>query len=261
MAPVKMQIKYLGCDSSGPVSLRLTLTKSNPLPIVVDTLDIPVGVGPGEVMDYVFKEDFDFSRTGEHVLTGKISTAGDQNTNNDIASPVSVFHLASTALQEFPFHNRISAHTYRDSIAMIPGEFTKLSVLPRIGRDSTYGILVEPAKPPFSLSGPIYVYVARPAYEGQDIFDINPRLGAQVCFCVDATNLDSLGLQFDLRQTYTNSLDTIGGVSTDTILGLPLQPKSSAVRVMLDTTELGRFFPETNNEDASTRGRTDSFAV
>jgi hypothetical protein len=230
MDSVRMKVQHLGCDSTGPVSLVFTLIKSNPTLIWNDTLDLPEGVGPGEVFEYEFSRTFDFSRTGLHQLTGRVSSAGDLNKENDNSPTSEVYNLLPVSNQDFPFHSRIAFRTFRDSIAFYSGEFAHLLVWFNAGRDSTYGIRIEGDRARYG----------RPVYEGQDVFDLNHRLGTQICFCVDAVNLDSLGFQFDLRQTYTSSLDTI--------IGVPYA-KTSAVRVMIDTTELGRFFPETNQDD------------
>jgi hypothetical protein len=111
------------------------------------------------------------------------------------------------------------------------GDFTDLDILSGLGVDSTYGIRIQGDR----------MRYANPIYDGQDLFEVNQRLGAQICMCVDATFLDSLRLEFDLRQTYSSTFESTVGES---------QPKSSAMRILVnDTMELARYFPETNNED------------
>ncbi len=230
MAPVKMKVKHLGCDSTGPLTLLLTMLKTNPNVSVTDTLDIPQGVGPGEVIEYEFTKEFNFSKKGEHSLIGKVVSAGDLNNGNDISRPTLIHNLSPVSNQDFRFHSRIALRTFRDSMAFYVGDFAHLLVWFNAGRDSTYGIRIEGDR----------LRYANPVYDGQDLFDINPRLGTQICFCVDAGGLDSLGLQFDLRQTYSSDLEMTVGED---------QPKSSALRVMADTSELGRFFPRTHDMD------------
>jgi len=230
MAPVTMQIKYMGCDSSGPVTLFLTMSKSNPSFTLRDTLELPEGVGPGEVFSYEFSKPFNFSRKGAHNLTGKVTSAADLNTSNDASRTVVVHNLSQVWQQDFRFHTRIALRTYRDSMAFLIGDFADMDILYGFGVDSTYGIRIQGDR----------MRYANPVYDSANLFDINPRLGVQICFCVDATFLDSLGLQFDLRQTYSSTFEETVGEK---------QPKTSAMRILADTTELGRYFPETNNED------------
>jgi Zn-dependent metalloprotease len=229
-APVTIKIKHLGCDSSGPVTLFLQLIKSNPTLIFKDTLDIPEGVGPGEVFEYTFSKEFNFSKKGEHNLVSKVTSVGDLNTANNESPPIIVHNLAPVWQQDFRFHTRVTPRTYRDSIAFIHGDFADLDILIGLGRDSTHGVRIQGDR----------MRYANPVYDGQDLFDVNQRLGAEICMCIDATFLDSLGLQFDLRQTYSSTFEES--------IGLP-QPKSSALRIMADTAELARYFPETNVED------------
>jgi hypothetical protein len=94
MAPVKMRIKHLGCDSSGAVTLFLTLTKSNPTVVFRDTLEIPEGVAAGEVFEYEFSQAFNFSRKGEHSLSGRVAAVEDLNTQNNASRPIIVHNLS-----------------------------------------------------------------------------------------------------------------------------------------------------------------------
>jgi hypothetical protein len=101
-----------------------------------------------------------------------------------------------------------------------------------VGKDSTTGILVNGDAVRFS--------VGRPVPEEEDLFDHNEKLKAQICFCVDATDLDSLGFQFDIRLTYSNYIQDRFDYE---------QPPTSAMRIMIDGVEDSRYLPATNNED------------
>jgi hypothetical protein len=229
-APVRMQIKYLGCELSGPVTLYLTLQKTNPFLTVNDTLEIPEGVEPGEIIGYEFSKEIPFTRTGEHLLTGTVTSAADLNRGNDNSQVLAVHRLLPVTEQAFRFHVRIAARTFKDSMAFYVGEFADLDVALYAGKDSTYGLRIEGDR----------ISHAKPVYDNEDVFDLNESIGTQVCFCVNALTMDTLSLRFDLRQTYSNTFQET--------VGIP-QPKTSAMRIMVGDDELGRYFPETNDAD------------
>ena len=226
----KIWLKHMGCDSTDSLTVNLKLTKTNPIKIVTERLSFPNGVAPGEVIEYVFSEPFDFSRKGEHVLTGSVGFIGDLNEENDASDPVSAFNMKPVESHRFTFYLNIAPNTFRDSLAFFSEDFASIGVLPNVGRDSTVGIRMEGARSRY----------ASPISPGEDLFDSNEKQTAMLCMCVDAYDLDSLGLQFDLRQTYSSDFEEKVGID---------QPKTSALRVMIDTTELGRYFPETNRDD------------
>jgi len=195
-----------------------------------ETLELPNGVGPGEIIAYTFQEEFDFSKNGEHFLTGRVEYASDPNEKNNTSVPIIVHKPASVDGQIFTFYTNFAPRTFRDSMSFITSHIIDIAVLKFIGKDSTAGILIEGDR----------LRLGRPVPEGEDLFDYNKTLGTQICFCIDATELDSLGLQFDLRQTYSNELEEAVGFE---------QPPTSAIRVLLNGEEISRYLPETNNED------------
>lgn len=229
-APVRIHVKHLGCAPTGPVTLYLKLSKSNPLSVLNDTLFVADGIGPGAEFSYVFSKESNFSRKGEHLLQATVTCDADLNKENDLSTQIPVYNLSSISDQSFPFHTRVALRTYRDSMTFTVGEFANLSILAGVGRDSTHGIRIEGDQ----------LWYAKPIYRYDDPFDFNERLGTQICYCVDATQSTTLGLQFDLRQTWSNAFQDM--VSGD-------QQKSSILRVMVGDTELARYMPETHDAD------------
>ena len=228
--PLTINLRHMGCDSSSPIVIEARVLKSNPSLSYTEMIEIPEGVGPGESFSYTFTEEFDFSRTGEHTLQVSINSDTDLNAGNDETEQVSVYNLTPIWEHDFRFYVNIGLRTFRDSMSFYDSEFADARVLQFAGRDSTPGILIEGDRARY----------ASPVLDGEDVFETNHRQGTRVCMCINATDLDSLGLQFDLRQTYSNEF----GNSVQ----LP-QPQTSALRVMAGDDELARYFPQTNFED------------
>lgn len=233
-----INLKHMGCDSSSPVAIEARVIKSNPPLSYVEMIEIPEGVGPGETFSYTFQEPFSFARTGEHTIQINLSSETDSNKGNDVSEQVSVFQLRPIEEHEFRFYTNIAIRTFRDTMAFFNEEFAQVRVLNNIGPDSSAAILIEGDR----------MRYANPVLEGEDLFDVNERLGTRICMCMDATNLDSMGLQFDLRQTFSNRFEER--------VEIP-QPKTSALRVVVDDTEVARYFPETNNDDEWTTHNID----
>ncbi len=140
---VTMYIKHMGCDSTGPVTLELTMLKTN-LPIARKvTLELPDGAGPGEIIAYTFEEEFDFSKNGEHFLTGRVEYASDPNEENNTSEPVIVQKPAPVSGQLFTFYTNFAPRTFRDSMSFLTSHIIDIDVLKFIGKDSTTGILIE----------------------------------------------------------------------------------------------------------------------
>ena len=225
-----INLRHMGCDSSSAVNISARVSKSNPPLSYTEVIDIPEGVGPGEVFSYTFNETFDFARSGEHTLQIFLSSDADENGGNDVSPQVSVFQLRPVEEHDFRFYTNIAPRTFRDSMSFRSSQFSTLRILNFVGRDSTTGILIEGDR----------MRYGKVVLEGEDPFDYNQRQGTEICMCMDATNLDSLGLQFDLRQTYSSKFEER--------VQIP-QPKTSAMRIMANGEELVRYFPETNNDD------------
>ena len=230
---VTMYIKYMGCDSSGPVTLDLKMLKTNSVTVRKETLNVEEGFAPGEVMAFTFAEEFNFSKHGEHFLTGSVDYASDPYEENNSSEPVIVKKPAPVSDQLFTFYTNFAPRTFRDTMAFYTTASIDVDILANIGTDSTTGILVNGDDVRFS--------VGRPIPEGEDLFDYNEKLAGQICFCVDATELDSLGFQFDLRMTYSSFVEDVVDYE---------QPPTSAMRVLVDGIEHSRYLPKTNNQDA-----------
>lgn len=229
-APVSIRVKHMGCAPSGPVTLIFTLNKSNPISVLRDTVFFADGFDAGAEIAYVFSKEADYTRTGEHVLTATVTSDADPYKGNDRSAPETMHNLAPVVVKKFPFHARIAQRTFRDSIALIKGDFAKLAVIALVGKDSTHGIMAEGDR----------LWYAKPVYRHQDPFLTNERLGTQICMCVDAQGLESTELRFDLRQTFSSDFQEM--VSGD-------QPRSSAMRVLADGQELARYMPVTHQDD------------
>ena len=235
---VTITIKHLGCDTTGPLTLDLKLQKTNALVIQNEQVEFVTGIAPGETFEYTFTQPFDFSRHGAHELTAEVTAANDLNDGNNSSPARTAYNLAPVTRHAFRFYTNIAPRTFRDSLAFLTGEFADLAVAFNAGRDNTAGIRIEGEQSRNAL----------PILPGEDVFDKNERIGAWVCACVDGAGLDSLGLQFDLRQTYSDAFaEQIGMV----------QPRTSAMRVLVDDIELQRFYPLTNRDDKWQRRNID----
>ena len=226
---VTVQIQHLGCNTVGPISIEITLLKSNPPQNYKETIEIE-SVGAGEVIEYTLSESFNFSRVGTHSLTAKVEAEGDNNDGNNTAQEAFVYNPRSPELQRFSFYTNFTPRSFRDTMILKNSQFALIGVDDFSGRDSTAGLMIEGNRSRY----------ANPVLPGQDPFDLNESLGTEICFCVDATNYDSLGFQFDLRQTYSSDFERTIGYD---------QPPTSAMRMLIDEDEIARYFPETNNED------------
>ena len=237
-APATVYIKHMGCDSTGPISLEIKVRKTNPTSTLLDTLELAEGMAPGEVLEYTMAGSLQFTRPGESVITAEVISLTDDNAANNISAPMSAFRLDPIVNQQFRFHTSIAFRTFRDSIAFQSGEFADLDVLPKVGADSTHGIRIQGGNQR-------YAKILAP---GQDPFSVNDKYGAEMCFCVEAFDLDSLGMSFDLKQTYSSAFQERVGVE---------QPPTAMTRLLIDDAEVARYIPETNNEDPWTTHHLD----
>ena len=235
--PVSVMLRHLGCDTLGETTLEITLLKSNPPQSFTETV-VMDNVAPGAMITYTFEEEFDFGRKGEHVLSARVVSASDPNSGNNTSDQEASYNLEQVSLHNFPFYTNIAPRTFKDSMAFVGSDFVTPIVLNAVGKDSTAGIKIEGDRARY----------ANPVYPGQDIFDVNPRQKAELCWCMNATGLDSLGLQWDMRQTYAPSFAEMVGVA---------QPPTSALRVKIDGEEVARYLPDTPEDDGWRRHNID----
>ena len=105
---VTVSIKHLGCESTGPITLDVNMIKSNPPKSHTEQLELPEGMGPGEVIEYTFTEPFDFRRTRDHSLTARVENAEDLNPGNNSSKEFVVNKIRQTSEQKFAFHLKVA---------------------------------------------------------------------------------------------------------------------------------------------------------
>ena len=224
---VTATIQYFGCDSLIPASFNVSFLKSNPPSLVTENVQIPEGVAPGEIIEYTFNAKADFSAPGMHTLSGRVASFGDVNVGNNVSDVMVNYNALPASIQSFDFEGD---NDYLDTMALVFGDKIRMFVIDSVGKHSSAGLLIE------SENRQEYNQVGIT----EDHFDKNEKFAGRVCFCVDATNLQSLDFKFDLRQTYSTYYADRFGVD---------RPEASIMRVMIDDEEAGRYIPTTYSDD------------
>lgn len=239
--PIVVTLKNFGCSTTASGSTQIIYTLKDPFAVKVELLDLPNGLAPGETYSYTFSQTLDLSAPGDYRITStSLSLADPFQDNNE--SPATLVQVRQP-LDQLPIS--MGSSLVEDTLAFLSGDEVTIAVEAMAGVGSSAGIDMEGG------TGILYRLVdAFPMWGGPpvDLFDYNPDFSSQVCFCVD----DPQGalLQFDRRQTYSNArkdefLGQFPGANTDSIMSR----QGSVLRLLVDGTELHRYFPQTTDQD------------
>ncbi|MDX1905506.1 MAG: M4 family metallopeptidase [Bacteroidia bacterium] len=229
---VKIRVQYLGCDSfpGGPLQLAYF---AQPFQVAVENVNLPAIPG-GFAFDYTFNQPLNLTDPGGYQLISRTLSLSDPNFLNDSSEFLFTYNTVPLTNQHISFESYATGQAVFDTLYVRRGAQTRAVVEPGLGKDGSFSLLFEGGKRDnFSFFNASF-----------DDFAFNQDYQSSACMCMDATRLDSLGLSFDLRQTYSKFREINLGIDS-----LEAAAKVNILRLTVDGVEISRYSPVTHTQD------------
>lgn len=229
---VSIQMKFEGCTTL-PAGEKIYLYYSaDGGAVVADSLTTANPVNAGGKFSFTFAKGADFSTQGTHSLDAWIHYPPDTDNGNDTIHDYSLFNtLKLTGSDRIMF---LSPGYTKDSMITSTGSKGHASINVEAKHTGIFGLLMS-GDNIFSGSNPFTIP------DSSDIWSKNSKYNALACFCMDATQMNSAIVSFDLRQTYSPHYADFAGQDL---------PFASSMRILLDGEQiLPTFHPATYADD------------
>ena len=248
---VTISLANLGCADLPPGTYPLVYFIQNPPTTAFEQIVLTDTIRGWETLAITFSQTADLSLPKDYQMYAKTLFAGDTNPDNNDSPTLIVKSREAVQEHTFTFENSTNI---MDSLIFSSGENASIQISDEAGNESGFGILMEGGW------GFDYRMVESfPLWGGPpvDVFQYNSDFDAKVCMCVDATQLDSLQLQFDLKQHYSDffaiKFDDVFGNKKDSVM----RQNANNLRITANGEELARFQPTTQKEDTFATHRID----
>jgi len=230
--PVDIDVKFYGCDSLASGETIVFAYRVNGGSPVKDTFQLPYTVMSNDTFNYVFSTPADLSAPGNYTIDAWTEYDVDTLTSNDmfngyvVKNPVGI-SFDTIGFEETNINNLILIETTNYSHAWVSfaARHTGIRGFQMTGGNAlTYLDILE-------------------IPDGVNTWNINEFLSAKVNFCVDATDLTSFNMRFDLKQTD-------GGDIYTQRIGPGDYTKASNLRILINGVQIGGTYnPTTTNAD------------
>lgn len=233
---VSIEIAYEGCDTFPGGPALVVYSVEDPNTSVGEQITLP-GMVNGVTYPYQFNQPVQLNQLGEYKISASVLQASDPNNGNDNSVQVNAYRKGFFTNESIDFENYANSFSILDSLYLDQGEYASVDVMGLVGADESFGVQMEGG-----ISGAYYYQV--PPFT--DLAEINPGHTAEMCLCVDASNMDSLSFSFDLRQEYSTFLeDALGGFVDSTTT----RRLVNNLRVTVNDNQLDRFNPTSHTQD------------
>ncbi|NVO02253.1 MAG: M4 family metallopeptidase [Bacteroidetes bacterium] len=189
--PVKIQIRFFGCDSLAAGENIAVGYKINSGTAILDTIVLPSSIFPGDSVEFTFSTKADLSASGSYNFSAWTQFDVDTLNTNDgitnyiVKNPISLSNDTVT-FEESNINNMIVINTTTHSHAAVSTQAHNTGAK---GFLMTGGNAMD-----------IINILEFP--NGSNTWQINSFLSAKVSFCVDATAWTTANMRFDLKQTF-----------------------------------------------------------
>lgn len=235
-AQEELKLKFIyfrsGCDSTieagDSIKLSYSINGSN---VVTETLIASNTINSGDTMTYTFSNKQDFINAGTYNLKFWTNYSSDYMTENDTISDYIIKVLDPMVNQDSITFETFSASA-EERIYNTSTESNGDAYLHFQAHSTGFRGLILSGKNADLYSLDI------PNNESQN-FDKNPEFSSKVYMCVDASNMNHVMLQFDLKQTYSSVYRFFLGANANTL--------ASSLRITIDGVQVGPQFHPTSN--------------
>ena len=233
---ISVEIEYYGCDTFPGGSLLVTYSVVDPVSLVGEQVNLPM-MTRGTPFSYQFSQPLQLDQLGEYKILSRTFYPGDSYTPNDSSERINAYRKGYFTNEQIDFENFANSFSILDSLHIIANEESLAEIQGQIGKDESFGLLME--------GGTINGYqVFFPPEVAPDL--VNPDYTAEVCMCIDATNMDSLKFSFDLRQTFSPYVETAFSFFADSTL---TRERVNVLRLMINDEEVDRYNPTSHEND------------
>ncbi|RMG68672.1 MAG: peptidase M4 family protein, partial [Bacteroidetes bacterium] len=190
--PITIRIKYYGCDTFPGGQIFAAYFVQDPNQAALEPINLPPVAGQS-VFVHQFAQTADFSDARSYRLFARTLYPDDPRRTNDSSDYYFLANNQPVTDELIGFESFPVDQAVLDTVFLQSGEEATARIKVDVGRDGTYGLLMEGG----SRDG-YQIY-----YQSFNSFDLNPAYTSKACLCVDATNMTTLTLRFDLRQTFS----------------------------------------------------------
>ena len=233
---VSMEVMFLGCDKIlAGAELDMYYRANNGAP-VMETTTLSTDLNRGDMLAYTFSTPLDLSsQFGTNEVDFWVDLADDFLNDNDTLfaqiarnpytlqrEEVITFEAGDASLDSVHFQTTEHSSVIQTSFF----RFEEPNILQMSGGDFVALYAADEVRIP---------------NQGTVWSTFNQELSAQACFCVDASGMQNVNLNFDRQQEFTRNWQALYGQEN---------PFGSAMRVLVDGVQVGdAYYPETLNSD------------
>lgn len=238
---------YLGCDVVLEAGEELTFGyRDNDGPEVIETLTLTEDMESGDELTYLFDENLDLSADGKHSIDVWVTIDDDFISAND-----TMFYQTTTHQVEITENEVIGFESITvsyDSIRVERGEYSEAKISSTADNSGSKG---------FKMTGYNYELLGLQDVDIEDVdwenyldwpedesdnFNTDPEYIASLCFCVDASEMETVWLAFDMKQLHSEFwFEYFGEDRTEFV---------SSMRIMVEGEQIGdQYHPDTYDDD------------
>ncbi|GAB4410980.1 MAG: hypothetical protein OHK0039_15800 [Bacteroidia bacterium] len=231
---IQIRIKYFGCDTFPGGDLLAAYFIQTPNQAALEVISLPPVTGQ-QVLAYTFSQTADLSAVTTNRILSRTLYTQDPIRTNDSSDFYFIQNTQALGDDLITFEGAaLNPGVIRDTLFMESGEESSLRVQAQAGRAGSYGLLMEGGD--------------RDGYQfyinNFDAFAVNPAYTSRACMCVDATEMDTLLLSFDLRQTFSPFLVFNAGRDSSEVA-----TRVNQLRVTVNGLVRARFSPLSHSGD------------
>ena len=233
---LEVAVQYMGCDEfAAGVELNLSY-QLNEGEKVTETTTTPKSLNTGDTFNYTFNQTISLDKPGTHILNFEVDYAPDFVSLNNTIEGYSFLNPVDIDQETLITFEDNTAVT--DSFFVITGPEAGVMVDKKGSNTGSgeYGLMMVGG----NMVGKFYQGELE-IPNGQNNWAINEGFSSKVCFCLDASNMSNLQLEFDLRQEISELYADYQGEDLY---------DASSMRLLVDGTQISdTYIPETRNED------------
>lgn len=229
---IRVRVRFEGCTFL-PAGEKIYMFYSvNGGSAVMDSLITTSNINAGGTTNFTFTQGADLTMQGEHLIDAWVDYPFDSFRTNDTIKGYAVKNvLELTGDGKIMF---LSPGITKDSMITSTGSKGHVSVNVEAKNTGAFGLLMT-GENIFSGSNPFSIP------DSATIWSKNSKYDAKACFCMDASNMGSVLVEFDLRQTYSPHYTDFAGIDL---------PEASSMRVLVNGNQLlPTFHPATHSAD------------
>ena len=234
---ISVDISYFGCDTFPGGTVLVTYSVVDPTILVGEQVVLPP-ITRGTPYPYQFTQALQMDQRGDYRILGRTFFQGDTYAGNDSSQWINAYRKGYFTNERINFENFANSFSILDSLLIEAQPESHAAIQASVGTDDSFGLLME--------GGSTFGYQVFFPLE-VDPGVVNPDYLAEVCMCVDATNMDSLQLDFDLKQTFSPFIETAFSEFLDSTFSV--RERVNILRLMINGEEYIRYNPITHQAD------------